>query len=95
MAKIAQRTKDDSFPFFTLKLSVFFSKPDVFEVQVVCVAHRPGYLLDARNKSHRRSCKALLNSQNGSHLKSKTRSAIQVEAMTMMVADPNCKMTRL
>lgn len=33
--------------------------------------------------------------QNGSHLKSKTRSAIQVEAMSMMAAEPNCRMNRL
>jgi hypothetical protein len=87
--------KDDSFSSSTHKLPVFFSKPDIFEVQVVRLSHRLINLLNSRKKSHRRSCNALLNSQNGSHLKSKTRSAIQVEAMTMMVADPNCKMTRL
>jgi hypothetical protein len=87
--------KNDNFPSFSHKLPVFFSKPDVFEVQVVNLSRRPGYLLNSRNKSHRWSCKGLLNSQNGSHLKSKTRSAIQVEAMTMMAADPNCKMIRL
>ena len=95
MDNTAQIVKDETSPSSTHKLPVFFDKPDLFEVQVVCRSRRPRYLLNYRNKSHRRSCHALLNSQNGSHLKSKTRSAIQVEAMIIMAAEPNCRTKRL
>ena len=95
MANTAKIMKDGSFPSSTHKLPVLFSEPSVFEVLVVCLSHRPIYLLNSRKKSDRRSCKTLLNSQNGSHLKLNTRSAIQVDAMIIMVADPNCKITRL